>query len=144
MFASQKRILNPVLLHPRKVVCSGLFTFGFPSVLSLVPRCASTMLGLSLPFSLSFQTDDGEVWVQCVRHSSRINTSNSVCLASIHAGSTSLCSLTAAVGKGTLVSALADASFHPWACGGGLVSPFWGGSPVPMPMAEEMHRALVP
>lgn len=62
---------------------------------------------------------------------------------SIHAGSTALCSLTAAVGKGTLVSALADASFHPSTCWGGLVSPVWGDSPVPMPTFEEMHRALV-
>lgn len=126
VFASQKQILNPVLLHLRKVVCSGLFTFGFPSVLSLVPRCASTVLGLSLPFSLSFQTDDGEVWMQCVGYASRINTSNSVCLTSIHAGSTSLCRLTAAVEKGTLISALAEASFHPWACVTSL-----GGQPCP-------------
>lgn len=83
--------------------------------------CASTLLGLSLLPSLGFQSDDGVVWLQCVRHSSWINASSSVCLSPIHAGSTSLCRITAAVGKGTFVSAVADVFCHPPTCWGGLM-----------------------
>lgn len=141
LFSAQKQVLNPVLPHPRKVVCSWLFTFGFPSVLSLVPPCASTVLGLFLLLSLSFQTDDGVVWMQCVRHLSQINASSSVCVTSTHAGRISLCRLTATMGK-VWFQHLLMPSFTPQLVGMGLCYQF-GDSPVPMPAGEEVHRGLV-
>lgn len=122
-----------MLLHPRKVVCSGLFTFGFPSVLSLVPPCASTVLRLSLPLSLSFQTDDREIWMQCVRYSSWINAFNSVCLHPSMLGVLPCAALQQLWGRGLWFQHLLTPPLIPQLVGVGLCHQFGGTALSPCP-----------
>lgn len=126
VFAAQKQVLSPVLPHSRKAVCSWLFTFGFPSVLSLVPRCASAVLGLSLLSAHGFQSDDGVVWLRCVRLSSWINASSSVCLTSIMLGVFPCAGLQQLWGRGLWFQQLLMSPFTPQLVGVGLVLPVWG------------------
>lgn len=69
---------------------------------ALYPPLQAQRSGSLFLSSPSFQTDVGAPWTQGVKYLSWVDASNSVCLTSIHAASTSLGRCRAAVRKGRL------------------------------------------
>ena len=115
-----------------------------PQRTALYPPLQVQRLGSLFLFSLDFRTDDGAAWTQGVKYPSWISASNSVCLTSIRAGSTSLCGRRAAVRKGRLwLQQLLMPPFTPQPAGLGSCSRFGGTTLSPSPWVRRCKPRAV-